>query len=204
MVQGYESPATEQERPFGESYYEQPPKNDDDRRPESRGMGKRGMGKRILLGVLIGALLGLCGALVLAETTWPSNSPSSQAAVEQPTSQTTLTVSDSDITNVEGEDLASALDPSNLSEGEEEDRMSLQIETETLPEEAGATATVRQDGKVHFEGSFRSQDEADRYVNRAKEVFGEILTTYPSSRHVAVCSSSTRASLCLSPHIPIR
>ena len=73
-------------------------------------------------------------------------------------------------------------DASDLPEGDDEDRMSIRIET---PDETGddgspgatntaigATATIRNDGLLYFEGAFRSAEEADRYVTRAAEVFG--------------------------------
>ena len=38
---------------------------------------------------------------------------------------------------------------------------------------SAATATVRTDGKLHIEGAFRSEEEAQRYLNAAEDVFGE-------------------------------
>lgn len=75
-------------------------------------------------------------------------------------------------------DLLELPDASNLPEGEDGDRMSIRIETPASADSSaagsaiGATATVREDGRVYFEGAFRSQDEADRFVSRAAEVFG--------------------------------
>jgi outer membrane protein OmpA-like peptidoglycan-associated protein len=63
----------------------------------------------------------------------------------------------------------------DLPTGEDADRMSIQIETQSSENsagEGGATATVREDGRLYFEGAFRSQDEADRFITRAAEVFG--------------------------------
>ena len=66
-------------------------------------------------------------------------------------------------------------DPSTLPQGEPEDRMSILVET-PAPEVAdgvqAATATIRSDGLLYFEGAFRSQQEADLHVERAADVFG--------------------------------
>ncbi|MGI9613476.1 MAG: OmpA family protein [Acidimicrobiales bacterium] len=73
-------------------------------------------------------------------------------------------------------------DASDLPEGDDKDRMSIRIETPGEAENdadtgdtstaGGATATIRNDGLLYFEGAFRSAVEADRYVTRAAEVFG--------------------------------
>ncbi len=64
-------------------------------------------------------------------------------------------------------------DPADLPQGEDADRMSIVIETDDENgADGGATATVRADGLLYFEGAFRSEDEADQYVSRAADVFG--------------------------------
>lgn len=59
--------------------------------------------------------------------------------------------------------------------GDEPDTLVIRIEPST-PEADGiapASATVRTDGKLYIEGAFRSESEAERFLESAAEVFGE-------------------------------
>lgn len=125
---------------------------------------RRGKDRR--WGVII-ALAGVCvgvgltaGLFILLGNEGQS---STQTLIDKSTTTVDRPVDDPDIDLYAGD----------LPDGDEEDRMSIQIETESSVESGGATATVKSDGRVHFEGFFRSQTEADRYLARAREVFGE-------------------------------
>lgn len=136
-----------------------------------------------------GLVLGVAAGFALALTVLPRLFGTSETAasdtdaalqtaeVAQPDGGTAV---DSEPTLGSEPELADILDPSNLPTGAASDRMAIQIETLDPDQRGGATATVRQDGRVHFEGAFRSQSEADRYIARAAEIFGEdvILEAY--------------------------
>lgn len=90
---------------------------------------------------------------------------------------TATTTSGSSSTGGRVDSLPSVPNADDLPEGDDEDRMSIQIETAgDLPAGpdgvGGATASIKTDGRLYFEGAFRSAEEAERHVTRAAEVFG--------------------------------
>ncbi|MDH3301484.1 MAG: OmpA family protein [Acidimicrobiia bacterium] len=76
--------------------------------------------------------------------------------------------------NPGGADSADA--PSDGSDGSAADRLVIRIEPsppETADGIVPASATIRNDGKLYIEGAFRSESEAQRFLESAAEVFGE-------------------------------
>ena len=56
------------------------------------------------------------------------------------------------------------------------DKLVIRIEPSNLEPDDGiapATATIRNDGKLYVEGAFRTEDEAERFLTDAADVFGE-------------------------------
>ncbi len=73
--------------------------------------------------------------------------------------------------------LASELpgEPSSSDDAADEDKFIIRIEPPADESDGGvapATATIRNDGKLHVEGAFASESDADNFVARAGEVFG--------------------------------
>jgi len=72
---------------------------------------------------------------------------------------------------------AAALADAEQADGDEADMMTIRIEPSSENGDPGAaapaTATIRDDGLLHVEGAFTSDDEAAIFLTRAAEVFGE-------------------------------
>jgi outer membrane protein OmpA-like peptidoglycan-associated protein len=145
-----------------------------------RTVGKRGGPIGVALSMALIFCVGFAAVLVIdrAGTITTNGDDAASVSTSQLDEAETVTSggTTADATDVE------IPDASDLPEGDDEDRMSIRIETpdenedDAVPAAAstaiGATATIRNDGLLYFEGAFRSAEEADRYVTRAAEVFG--------------------------------
>ncbi len=139
--------------------------------------GRERAGRRLPLAVL--AVVGLMFAAGFAAVLFLDDDDTTVASADA--TATTLDATAEASEPVDTGTTGSAIelpDAADLPQGEDEDQMSIRIETPSTDASAdsggigGATATIRSDGRLYFEGAFRSTEEADRHVARAAEVFG--------------------------------
>lgn len=135
---------------------------------------------RLLLFVCALLALGLVGGVAWSQGLLPSTpaqlSSAQDAADGEMTTTTQATTTESSGLSLDlDDDIEVAVPPVEESDGEDGDMMIIRIEPSADGADGApvpATATIRNDGKLHVEGAFPTPSEAQSFLRRAGEVFG--------------------------------